>query len=64
LIFFDSGSAKQQTTAGIGVSVTIFGIGGGFSYTGDGWSSKQQQDDRCFSAVSGIMQQFPWLRSA
>jgi hypothetical protein len=39
----DPGSAKQQTTAGIGVSVTIFGTGGGFSEAGDRWASKKQR---------------------
>jgi hypothetical protein len=43
LIFFESGSAKQQTTAGIAVSVTTFGICGCFSQAGDGWASKKQR---------------------
>jgi len=30
---------------------------------GAGWASKKQQDDRRFSAVSAIPQQFPWLQS-
>ena len=55
LIFFDSGSAKQQTTAGIGVSVTIFGIGGGFRQAGGGWSITAVHLDLA-AKVSGIDQ--------
>jgi hypothetical protein len=51
LIFFDSESAKQQTTAGIGVAVTIFGIGGVSARPATVGRAKNSELSCCFSAV-------------